>query len=150
MTPPVPVIKAFDALSLQELHACLKLRGEVFVVGQKICAVPDVDAFDPQCRHAMVWQDQVLVGTARLLAIDGGRAIKVGRLAVDEAYRGRGVGGALMRAAQGWIVAQPGRSGVMSAQRYLEDWYAALGWRAEGEHYAEAGIDHVKMVYRVS
>ncbi len=146
-SPSAVVIKPFDALSLRELHACLKLRGEVFVVGQQICAVADVDAYDPQCYHAMLWQGDQLAGTARLLPIDDGAAIKVGRVAVGQGYRGRGLGVALMRGIQDWIVSQPGRTGVMSAQAYLERWYTALGWQAVGEHYDEAGIEHVKMVY---
>ena len=140
-------VKPFDALTLRELHACLKLRGEVFVVGQKICSVPDVDALDPACHHVMLWQGGVLAGTARLLPVgERGAVIKVGRVAVDSAYRGRGIGVGLMRGVQAWIAEVPGRSGVMSAQAYLERWYVSLGWRAVGEHYQEAGIEHVKMV----
>lgn len=141
-------IKPFDALSLRELHACLMLRGAVFVVGQGICSVADVDRFDPLCHHAMLWQGQALVGTARLLPIDEAGAIKVGRVAVDKACRGRGLGAALMRAVQSWIDQRPGGTGVMSAQAYLQRWYAAQGWVAVGETYNEAGIEHIKMVYR--
>lgn len=139
------IIKPFNDLSPRELHACFKLRGEVFIVGQQICSEPDVDEYDPLCRHAMLWQGEELAGTARLLPIEGGRVIKVGRVAVGEAFRGRGLGVALMRGVQDWIAREPGRAGVMSAQGYLERWYTALGWRAVGEHYDEAGIDHVEM-----
>ena len=143
-SPPV-IIKPFEELSLHELHACLKLRGEVFIVGQQIYCEPDVDEVDPLCHHAMLWQGDELAGTARLLPVKNGRVIKVGRVAVGEPYRGRGLGVALMRAVQDWIAREPGRSGVMSAQGYLKGWYTALGWRPVGEHYDEAGIDHVEM-----
>jgi len=139
-------IKPFDALTLLELHACYKLRGEVFVVGQGISCEADVDSDDPLCHHVMVREGGALVGTARLLPIDGGRAIKVGRVAVDAQRRRRGAGSAMMRAVAAWIMQKPGRSGVMSAQAYLEGWYGSLGWRSVGEHYDEAGIEHVKMV----
>ncbi|MEM9415787.1 MAG: GNAT family N-acetyltransferase [Planctomycetota bacterium] len=146
MAQQTPVaIKQFDALSLRELHACLKLRGEVFVVGQQICAVPDVDDDDPLCHHAMLWVGEELVGTARLLPKDDGQTIKVGRVAVGQAWRGRGMGVTLMRGVQDWIGKEPGRVGVMSAQAYLERWYAALGWVRVGEVYEEAGVEHVEM-----
>jgi ElaA protein len=138
-------IKPFDALTVRELHACLKLRGEVFVVGQGICSLPDVDDDDPRCHHALLWVGEALAGTARLLAKDGGRTIKVGRVAVGKPWRGKGVGVALMRGVQGWIAHEPGRVGVMSAQAYLERWYTALGWQRVGDVYEEAGIDHVEM-----
>lgn len=143
-TGPVS-IRRFDDLTVHELHACLKLRGEVFVVGQGICSLPDVDELDPQCHHAMVWVGEELAGTARLLVRDGGQTVKVGRVAVGKPWRGRGIGVALMRGVQDWIAQQPGRAGVMSAQAYLERWYSALGWGREGEVYQEAGIDHLEM-----
>lgn len=143
-TGPVS-IRRFDDLTVHELHACLKLRGEVFVVGQGICSLSDVDELDPQCHHAMVWVGEELAGTARLLVRDGGQTVKVGRVAVGKPWRGRGIGVALMRGVQDWIAQQPGRAGVMSAQAYLERWYTALGWVREGEVYQEAGIDHLEM-----
>jgi len=144
---PAVTIKPFSQLTLLQLHACLKLRGQVFVVGQQICAVADVDEYDPRCQHVMLWLGDELAGTARLLAADDDRSIKVGRVAVAQVHRGRGLGTAMMRQIQSWIGAVPGRIGVMSAQAHLEDWYATLGWRREGGVYVEAGIDHVKMLY---
>jgi len=141
-------IKPFDELTLRELHACLKLRGEVFVVGQQICAVADVDELDPSAHHVMLWRGDELFGTARLLRNDQGNTIKVGRVAVTASHRGGGLGTSMMRAIHDWIVQQSGSAvGVMSAQAYLEPWYARLGWVREGTSYFEAGIDHVTMRY---
>ena len=140
-------IKPFDGLTLKELHACLMLRSEVFVVGQQICCEADPDALDPKCHHAMVWLGDELVGTARLFAAVDEKTIKAGRVAVAPSHRGRGLGLALMREVQRWIAERPDCCGVMSAQLYLEPWYARLGWVREGSVYMEAGIEHVKMRY---
>lgn len=96
-------IKPFDDLGLRELHACLMLRGEAFVVGQQIYQVADVDEQDPLCHHVLMRVGEELVGTARLLPTDGNMVIKVGRVAVSENWRGRGLGGDMMRAVQAWI-----------------------------------------------
>lgn len=143
---PDITIKPFDRLSLLELHDCLRLRSEVFVVGQRVCEVPDVDEYDLACHHVLLRVGGEVVGTARLLPIDGGAVVKVGRVAVDQAHRGRGLGTALMQAVNEWIDEAAVGSGVMSAQAHLADWYTRLGWRVVGGVYAEAGIDHVKMV----
>ena len=140
-------IKPFGELTLKQLHACLKLRGEVFVVGQRICAVPDVDEHDPAAHHVMMWLDGELIGTARLMLLDEGKTVKVGRVGVDQRYRGRGFGGSMMRAIQRWIEQEPGRKGKMSAQAHLERWYAGLGWIRNGTEYMEAGIPHLELYY---
>ena len=140
-------IKPFAALTLTELHACLKLRGEVFVVSQRICEVPDVDEYDPACHHVMLWREGELVGTARFMTLGSPAVIKLGRVAVSEAHQRKGLGTTLMRGVQDWITAQPGRQGVMHAQQHLESWYTTLGWRREGGPFSEAGIEHVKMRY---
>ena len=134
-------------LSAADLHACLKLRGEVFVVQQQICAVPDVDELDPQCCHAMLRVGSELVATARLLPLEPGAIVKVGRVAVAVDHQRQGQGTALMQAVQQWIGNVHGRSGKMSAQAHLEPWYTRLGWQREGEVYQEAGIAHLQMTY---
>ena len=141
------VIKPFDALTLSELHACLKLRGEVFVVGQQTYQIADVDEHDPLCHHVLMRVGDKLVGTARLLPIGDVSAIKVGRVAVSADWRGRGLGCELMRAVQAWIDQRQEPIGIMHAQLHLVDWYTALGWRRVGEPFLEAGIEHIKMRY---
>jgi ElaA protein len=138
-------IKPFDELTLKELHACLKLRGEVFVVGQQIYQVPDVDEHDSDAHHVMMWLGKQLVGTARLLEMGGDQYIKVGRVAVAEAHRGKGLGSSMMRAIHTWIGQVPGRRGVMSAQAHLQRWYGHLGWIQDSDLYMEAGIKHVEL-----
>jgi ElaA protein len=34
---------------------------------------------------------------------------------------------------------------VLSAQAYLVEWYASLGFKESGEHWIEDGIEHVPM-----
>lgn len=147
MAEQVIEIKRFDALSLVELHACLKLRGEVFVVGQRICAVPEVDEHDPFAYHVMCWAGNELIGAARLLGGDAGQVIQVGRVAVGQPHTRKGTGTRMMRAIQNWISGVEGRTGRMHAQAYLVPWYEKLGWRAVGERFVEAGIDHQTMLY---
>lgn len=148
--PEVPriQIKPFHELSLKQLHACLMLRAEVFVVDQRICVEADPDALDPQCHHVLAWRGDELVGTARLLPLQEDKGIKVGRVAVGRDDQRQGIGSQMMRHIQSWIASQQGTSGVMSAQAHLERWYAGLGWVREGDRYTEAQIDHVRMVYR--
>lgn len=134
--------KAFYELSLDELYQVMVLRNEVFVVGQKITAEPEVDGLDPQCHHGLLWVDGELLGTARLFMEE--RPVKVGRVAIAVDWQGRGLGTRLMEAVQEFL---NGRPAELNAQAHLQGWYEGLGWQRVGEVFEEAQIEHVCMVW---
>jgi ElaA protein len=136
-------IRPFDELTTEQLYAILAVRCEVFVVGQKITAEPDVDGADPACAHAMLWEDGELLGTARIKTEVN--PWSVGRVAVVDERRGEGLGTELMEAIQTYIGDRPAE---LHAQSHLEDWYCDLGWERVGESFIEADIEHVRMVWR--
>jgi ElaA protein len=133
--------RPFDDLTLRELHDVLRLRDEVFVVGQKITCEAEVDGLDPECVHVLGRDESGgMVATARLFLEKD--PVKVGRIAVLTALQRHGVGTRLMDYVHD--VLGPRRA-VMSAQAYLRPWYERLGWRVEGGVYDEAGIPHLFM-----
>lgn len=134
--------RAFAELSAEDLHAILRLRGDVFVVEQRIWQENDVDGRDVDALHILGRDESGdLVATARVLQLNS--PIEVGRIVVREDYRERGVGSALMD----YIEQLLGPcTAVMSAQAHLESWYAKRGWLREGEVYDEVGIPHVRLV----
>ena len=117
------------------------LRTEVFVDEQKVPAEIEIDAWDPQCVHALALDAAgAVLGTGRLLP-DG----HIGRMAVRKSARGQGVGTALLRA----LMQEAGRRGhrdvVLSAQTHAVPFYEREGFRREGAIYDDAGIPHVDM-----
>jgi ElaA protein len=135
-------IQHFDQLTAREVYDVMHLRDVVFVVGQKITAVPEVDGLDPECAHARAFDDGRLVGTARIF-VDR-RPMSVGRVAVHPDFQGQGIGTRLMEYVQSWLGARPAE---LHAQAHLEKWYADLGWERVGEQFVEAEIPHVTMVW---
>lgn len=133
-------IKDFHALTLMELHDIFHLRDIVFVVGQKITAVSEIDGEDPNCAHAMLREGDILVGTARIFAHQN--PIVVGRVAIHTDFQRRGLGTILMQGVQSWIGQRPAE---LHAQAHLEDWYTELGWVRYGDVFEEAEIPHVHM-----
>jgi len=113
------------------------IRLAVFVDEQQVPLALEWDEFDAVSLHAIAWVGEMAVGTARLLP-DG----HIGRLAVLQPYRGRGVGSALMRtmieAGQGAL--------VLHAQCHAVGFYEKLGFTVQGPPFMEAGILHVEMV----
>ncbi|MEM1350224.1 MAG: GNAT family N-acetyltransferase [Myxococcota bacterium] len=137
------VIKTYDELTKDELYGLMCLRDTVFVVGQKITAVAEVDGLDPECAHALFSVDGELVGTARIFH-ERDPAV-VGRVAIHTAQQRRGLGSVLMRCVQEWLGHE--RAAELHAQAHLETWYASLGWARVGEAFEEAGIPHVTMLW---
>jgi ElaA protein len=133
--------RAFDDLTLRELHDLFHLRDEVFVVGQEITSESEVDGLDPECVH-VIGRDAAgrTVATARLFVAKD--PVKVGRIAVHPSLQRQGVGTLLMRYVHQVLGDRPG---VMSAQAHLRPWYERLGWRTVEGPYDEAGIPHLRM-----
>lgn len=117
------------------------LRYEVFVLGQGVPAELERDGRDPDCAHVLALSESdEPIGTGRLLP-DG----RIGRMAVIESWRGRGVGAAVLDA----LMDEARRRGFaethLHAQSHAKDFYLRHGYVVEGEEYLEAGIPHVGM-----
>jgi ElaA protein len=133
------------------LYALLAARAEVFVVEQR-CAYLDADGIDRHAWHLLGWAGS---GGQRPLAaylrlIEPGRKFaepSLGRVLTTSAFRGRGIGRVLMREGlRQAAVLYAGCAVRISAQRYLERFYADFGFRIVSDPYDEDGIEHVDML----
>ncbi|SED66776.1 ElaA protein [Rhodococcus pyridinivorans] len=126
----------------ESLYRIVALRTDVFVFEQGITSEPELDGRDLDPTTELFWTregDEVLA-TLRVLHDDGDVA-HIGRVATARHARGRGLAAELIEAALGTC---PGVVDI-SAQAYLEHWYARFGFVRTGANYLEAGIDHVPM-----
>ncbi|MBC8083453.1 MAG: GNAT family N-acetyltransferase [Hymenobacter sp.] len=140
--------KPFDALSLAELYALLRLRAEVFVVEQA-CAFQDLDGQDPAALHLLGHTEAgELAAYARLFGAGiSYPEASIGRVVVSPAFRRYGLGRALLRQALTEVAAQFGEQPIqIGAQLYLQNFYESFGFRQRGEGYLEDGIAHLHMV----
>lgn len=141
------VLSEFHELDVNELYAILKLRQEVFIVEQS-CPYLDADGFDAQATHLYARSDGGdVVACARLFA--PGRKHEcavIGRVVTAPSVRRTGLGRELMRRAISAIEDQHGHGPIwLGAQKYLERFYASLGFVRDGEDYLEDGIPHLPM-----
>lgn len=121
-----------------ELYA---VRHAVFVAEQGVPEELEQDEHDALCLH-MLARDVAgrAIGTGRLLA-DG----HIGRVAVLPAWRGRGVGAALMERLIALARQRGFRQVRLNAQTSALAFYEKLGFSAEGEDFIDAGIPHRRM-----
>jgi ElaA protein len=143
-------VKTFQQLTVEELFDVLKLRVDVFVVEQQ-CAYPELDEYDrqPETRHLSGLNEfGHVIAYARILP-PGLRypEANLGRFVVKADFRKQGIGHQLLRTALQEISGCWPKSSIrISAQEYLEAFYAQYGFHRVSEVYLEDGIPHVEMV----
>ncbi len=128
-----------------ETHAdaCRAVREQVFIREQKVPVELEWDTWDERCVHALALSGRhQAVGTGRLLP-DG----HIGRMAVLQPWRGRGVGTALFHA----LMAEAKRRAYplieLDAQSQVVGFYERFGFVVCSEEFMDAGIPHRRMRY---
>lgn len=125
------------------------VREAVFIREQGVPVELEWDEFDADCIHLIaVDAAENAIGTARLL--QQGENGGIGRMAVLKEWRGKGVGGALMRHLLKEAAALEIQQLTLNAQAYAVEFYAKFGFAAMGNQFLEAGIPHVKMALRLA
>ena len=139
---------SFEQLRAAELYSLLRLRCEVFVVEQQ-CAYLDVDGRDQQADHFLAWDSaNCLCGYLRVFGPDGpDAAARIGRIVTSSADRRAGLGRWLVQQALDFVAKRYGDVPIrISAQVYLERFYADFGFKRSSPDYLEDGITHCDML----
>ena len=126
-----------------EVDQALALREQVFCVEQGVALAADLDGLDDLAIQVVAIESGHVIGTCRVLV--EGEIARLGRMAVEAGARGRGLGAAILAAAEQSARDAGARQMRLHAQRYIEDMYAAAGYRPYGEPFIDEGIEHVAM-----
>ncbi len=124
------------------------LRHAVFVVEQRVPEALERDELDDGAFHVVALDGERCIGTGRLVRQVGGVG-RVGRMAVDAAWRRRGLGDLLVQALEARARVEGLSEIELHAQCYVERFYLRHGYVREGAPFEEAGIDHVAMRKRI-
>ncbi|MHB1053020.1 MAG: GNAT family N-acetyltransferase [Thiobacillus sp.] len=117
------------------------VRRSVFIEEQGVPEAMEWDEHDVTAMHILaLTMEGTPIGCARLLP-DG----HMGRMAVLPAWRGYGIGKALLATAQRAAKLRGHSVLKLSAQTHAAGFYAAAGFEVVGAAYEEAGIPHVAM-----
>ncbi|WP_138494869.1 GNAT family N-acetyltransferase [Paenibacillus pinistramenti] len=144
-------LKAFDKLTGLEVYRILQNRVNVFMLEQN-CLYPEVDNKDLASHHLFLETDNgEIAAYCRLLpqGVSYPQA-SIGRVIVNQAYRGQGLARDLMSMAISYITEVWGEREIkIQAQHYLEHFYGSFGFKGISDVYLEDDIPHVDMLLRV-
>ncbi len=131
------VIQVSWATHARQLMA---VREEVFIVEQEVEPDFEWDDIDAVAIHLLAFVNNQPVGCARVI-----KHQKIGRMAVLKAWRGLGVGRALLLEAIAICQARRSKVVYLTAQTHAISFYKQAGFVETSGVYQDANIPHVDM-----
>lgn len=136
--------------SWQQHHADLiKIRTDVFMHEQQVCAADEWDGLDEQAIHFIAQSTTgAVIGCARLLSevSADNHLYHIGRVAILKPFRNQGIGHQLMKLVIAYCKhTAPHNIIYLHAQTERRHFYETLGFIAEGDEFIDAGIPHISM-----
>ncbi len=129
---------------ISDIQTCLAIRHQVFVEGQNVPLHEEVDGLDSCSEHYLLSLEQLPIGTARIRHLED--LAKIERVAILEAYQGRGLGRELMNFIIENLQRNPHlKRAKLGAQSYAISFYEKLGFIVCSNEYLDAGIPHKDM-----
>ena len=138
------ICKYFSDLSLEELYGILKVRAEVFVIGQK-CLYIDPDGKDLDSVQVFASSEGRIIACLRIFRKEKD-VLQIGRVAVIEPQRGKGIGLRMMQEAIRFVSEHLQEKKIyLEAQTYAIGFYEKLGFKVISDEFLDEGIPHKGM-----
>ena len=159
----------------EERQAAFDLRKRVFVQEQGIPVEEELDEYDSlpspeqqldpssvllstqgeKVLHAVALVGGTAIGTGRVVYpadphdAHGGHVARIGRMAVEKAWRRQGIGSRILETLEEEARRRGMSQAILHAQTYVKSFYASRGYIEEGEVSLEVEIEHVRMRKRL-
>jgi predicted GNAT family N-acyltransferase len=136
-------LKVEVAKTEDQIHEVFNIRKKVFVEEQKVPLEEEIDEFENDSIHFVLYDQNHAVGAGRFRILDG--IGKVERICVLESSRGKGAGREIMLAIEEYAKQQPLSQLKLNAQTYAIPFYEGLGYKVTSDEFLDAGIPHKTM-----
>ncbi|MGD6958003.1 GNAT family N-acetyltransferase [Rossellomorea aquimaris] len=136
-------MKVEVAKTENQIQEVFNIRKTVFVEEQKVPLEEEIDEFENEATHFVLYDQTVAVGAGRFRILDG--IGKVERICVLESVRGKGAGREIMLAIEEHAKQQPLSQLKLNAQTYAIPFYEGLGYKVTSDEFLDAGIPHKTM-----
>lgn len=127
----------------QELADAFEVRRIVFVHEQNVPEEEEIDQYESDSVHFVLYDNQKAAGAGRFRVLDG--IGKVERICVLKENRKTGAGVAVMNKIEEYAKSQGITSLKLNAQTHAIPFYSRLGYDTVSEEFLDAGIPHKTM-----
>ncbi len=136
-------IKKFSFDDKELMTRSNQIRRTVFIDEQRVA--PEIEyEFEEEGHYYLLLKDGEPIATARWRSTAKG--IKLERFALLRQFRNRGYGSKLLDEVLKDVIPL-GREIYLHSQVAAVNYYRRAGFRASGDHFFEADIEHVRMKY---
>jgi predicted GNAT family N-acyltransferase len=122
----------------------VSVRRAVFVEEQHVPKEEEIDEFENEATHFVLYDGERAVGAGRFRTIDG--IGKIERICVLPDYRNRGAGRLIMENIEQFARENGIAKTKLNAQTHAERFYEKLGYKTVSDIFMDAGIPHVTMI----
>lgn len=127
----------------QELADAFDVRRTVFIDEQNVPEEEEIDQYESDAVHFVLYKDGNAAGAGRFRVLDG--IGKVERICVLKEFRKTGAGVAIMDKIENYAKSQGITSLKLNAQTQAIPFYSKLGYETVSEEFLDAGIPHKTM-----
>ncbi|TDL80591.1 GNAT family N-acetyltransferase [Peribacillus frigoritolerans] len=132
----------------EELQDAYDVRTKVFVEEQQVPEEEEIDQFEREASHVVLYDGDKPVGAGRFRILNG--IGKIERICVLPDYRSKGAGKIIMEKLEEIAVSKEMQTLKLNAQTHAEPFYEKLGYHTiSKETFLDAGIPHVTMVKEI-
>jgi predicted GNAT family N-acyltransferase len=128
----------------KELEDAYSVRKTVFVDEQDVPLDEEIDAYEDEAEHFVMYHEGSPIAAGRFRFVDGYG--KVERVCVLQEARKTGAGKAIMNAIEKYAREKDIHKLKLNAQTHAIPFYAGLGYEIVSEDFMDAGIPHKTMV----
>jgi len=130
-----------------ELEDAFSVRKIVFVEEQNVPLDEEIDQFEQEATHFVMYHEGSPVGAGRFRVVDGYG--KVERICVLKKARKIGAGKSMMKAIETHAQAQGLHKLKLNAQTHAIPFYGGLGYEVVSDEFLDAGIPHKTMMKEI-
>ncbi|WP_312471337.1 GNAT family N-acetyltransferase [Neobacillus sp.] len=130
-----------------ELAEAYSVRKIVFVDEQNVPLEEEIDQFEDEATHFIMYHEGSPIGAGRFRFVDGYG--KVERICVLKEARKTGAGKAIMNGIENYARELEIHKLKLNAQTHAIPFYAGLGYEVVSEEFLDAGIPHKTMIKKI-